>query len=64
VLADDNEVVGYNLNLGVVVNEDLPLVGEASNGSEAIFVCALQKPDLVLMDNNMPSMTFVKNVQM
>lgn len=60
VLADDNEVVRKSLKLFIAVSEELQLVGEASNGHEAIAVCTLQKPDLVLMDINMPSMNGIE----
>jgi NarL family two-component system response regulator LiaR len=36
--------------------EDLKLVGEASNGKEALALCADQEPDIVLMDLMMPIM--------
>jgi DNA-binding NarL/FixJ family response regulator len=36
--------------------EDLEVVGEASNGREAVELCRRLKPDLVLMDVRMPEM--------
>jgi NarL family two-component system response regulator LiaR len=36
------------------VNKDLKLVGEASDGAEAIQMVSLHKPDVVLMDLIMP----------
>ncbi len=38
------------------VHDDLELVGEASNGEEAIEQCAALLPDVVLMDMKMPVM--------
>jgi DNA-binding NarL/FixJ family response regulator len=56
VLVDDNDVVRNSLKLFIAVSEELQLVGEASNGDEAISVCIMKKPDLILMDINMPKM--------
>ena len=39
--------------------EDLEVVGEASNGREAVDLCRRLKPDLVLMDVRMPEMNGV-----
>jgi DNA-binding NarL/FixJ family response regulator len=39
-----------------MVNKDLKLVGEASDGTEAVQMVALHKPDVVLMDLMMPGM--------
>jgi DNA-binding NarL/FixJ family response regulator len=54
VLADDNEIVRSSLKLFIEANPDFQLVGEAANGIEAIAVCTVQKPDLVLIDISMP----------
>ena len=60
VLVDDNEVVRNSLKLFIEVSEELQLVGEASNGYEALSACALHQPDLILMDINMPSMNGIE----
>ena len=39
-----------------MVNRDLVPVGEATDGSEAIEMVAIHKPDIVLMDLMMPGM--------
>jgi DNA-binding NarL/FixJ family response regulator len=54
VLADDNDIVRSSLRLLFDSNPDLDLIGEASDGFEAITICTRLKPDLVLMDINMP----------
>jgi NarL family two-component system response regulator LiaR len=38
----------------LMVNKDLKLVGEASDGAEAVQMVSLHKPDVVLMDLMMP----------
>ncbi len=56
LIADDHELVrdGFKRMLGY--EEDLELVGEASNGREAVELCRRLNPDLVLMDVRMPGM--------
>jgi DNA-binding NarL/FixJ family response regulator len=60
VLADDNDVVRSSLRLLFDSYPDLDLIGEASDGFEAICVCTSLQPDLVLMDINMP---FIDGIQ-
>ncbi len=54
LLVDDHAVVRSGLSKFLLVNKDLKLVGEASDGSEAIQMTSLHKPDVVLMDLMMP----------
>src|SRR5919112_3853192 len=56
LIADDHEVVrgGFKRLLGY--EEGLEVVGEASNGREAVELCRRLEPDLVLMDVRMPEM--------
>jgi DNA-binding NarL/FixJ family response regulator len=56
LVADDHELVrdGFKRMLGY--ERDLTVVGEATNGREAVELCGDLKPDLVLMDVRMPQM--------
>ncbi|MCL4275081.1 MAG: response regulator transcription factor [Anaerolineales bacterium] len=56
LLVDDHAVVRSGLSKFLMVNKDLKLVGEASDGAEAVQMVALHKPDIVLMDLMMPGM--------
>lgn len=56
VIVDDHRVVRSGLGAFLQVYDDLELVGEASNGVEAIAACLAHKPDVVLMDLVMPEM--------
>ena len=56
LLVDDHAVVRSGLSLFITVNKDLELVGEASDGMEAVQMVSLHKPDVVLMDLMMPGM--------
>ena len=56
VLADDHHVLRKGFR-GLLSDEpDLEVVGEASNGREALEICRALRPDLVLMDVRMPEM--------
>ena len=54
VLADDHGVMRDGLGRLIASLDDIELVGEASNGEEAIEQSRLTKPDVVLMDLDMP----------
>jgi NarL family two-component system response regulator LiaR len=54
LIVDDHAVVRSGLGKFLLVNRDLQLVGEASEGAEAVQMVALHKPDVVLMDLMMP----------
>lgn len=55
VVVDDDSMLREMLK-AILRSEDYPVVGEASNGQEAIALCARHKPGLVLLDINMPKM--------
>jgi NarL family two-component system response regulator LiaR len=54
LLVDDHTVVRSGLTKFLRVNKDFHLVGEASDGAEAMQLASLHKPDVVLMDLMMP----------
>jgi NarL family two-component system response regulator LiaR len=54
LLVDDHAVVRSGLSKFLLVNKDMELVAEASDGAEAIQLAGLRKPDVVLMDLMMP----------
>ncbi len=56
LIADDHAMVRSGLAGFLLASDDLELVGEASNGSEAVRACAETRPDVVLMDLMMPGM--------
>jgi len=56
LIADDQSVVRRSLRMALGVFQNFELVGEASNGSEALALCAEKHPDVVLMDVIMPEM--------
>src|SRR5829696_7062118 len=56
LIADDHELVRDGIKHMLGYEEDLKVVGEASNGREVVELCRRLKPDLVLMDVRMPEM--------
>src|SRR5688572_5886328 len=56
LLVDDHEMVRRGLAVFLESSDDAVLVGEASNGQEAIALCETTAPDVVLMDLVMPEM--------
>jgi DNA-binding NarL/FixJ family response regulator len=56
LLADDQSLVRAGFRLVLENHPDLEVVGEASNGHEAVHSAARLKPDVVLMDIRMPEL--------
>lgn len=60
VIADDHKMIrdAWKILLGQM--PDILVVGEARNGLEVLSVCQQEKPDIVLMDINMPHMNGIE----
>jgi NarL family two-component system response regulator YdfI len=56
LIADDHLIIRQGLRLILETEEDFDLVGEAIDGAEALRLCAVTKPEVVLMDLRMPGM--------
>ncbi len=56
LIADDHSMVREGLKQLVELEEDIIVVAQAGNGSEAIEKIIEYKPDVVLLDINMPEM--------
>lgn len=57
LVVDDHAMVRRGLAAFLRAKPDLELVGEASNGGEAITLCEQMHPDVVLMDLMMPGIS-------
>ncbi|MBQ1013488.1 response regulator, partial [Micromonospora sp. M51] len=60
VLADDQTLVRAGFRGLLDHSDDLEVVGEASNGAQAVEMVAATRPDIVLMDVRMPVLDGVK----
>ena len=54
--ADDHLIIRQGLRLILETEDGFEMVGEASDGAEAIRLCAELHPDVILMDLRMPGM--------
>jgi two-component system, NarL family, response regulator LiaR len=56
LIVDDQVAIRTGLKFFLLAFDDLELVGEAANGEQALYLCGEIKPDVVLMDLDMPGM--------
>jgi DNA-binding NarL/FixJ family response regulator len=54
LLVDDHTMVREGLKLALNSKENIEIIGEASNGNQAIDMVSEVNPDIILMDINMP----------
>jgi DNA-binding NarL/FixJ family response regulator len=55
-LADDDELVRMGLRVLVAREDDLDLVGEAVDGDDALAIVRSRRPDVLLLDLEMPGL--------
>nr|WP_062318351.1 response regulator transcription factor [Demequina maris] len=55
-IADDQALVRRGLRMMLEIEPDLEVVGEASDGAEAVLLARAATPDVMLMDVRMPGM--------
>ncbi|WP_425450730.1 response regulator [Tumebacillus permanentifrigoris] len=60
VLVDDQKMIRQGFGYVINVQPDMQVVGEAENGEEAVRVVLEQRPDVVLMDVQMPKKTGIE----
>ncbi len=60
VIVDDTEETRNNVKTLLSFEKRIEIIGEAENGEEAIFIVKESRPDIVLMDINMPVMDGIK----
>jgi len=54
IICDDDALIRKSLSLMLRREADMEILGEASNGREALALCEKELPDVVLMDIRMP----------
>jgi DNA-binding NarL/FixJ family response regulator len=60
VLVDDHPLVRQGMRAVIDSHPDLTVVGEASDGAEAVRIGVATKPDVVLMDLRMPGLSGIE----
>lgn len=60
LLVDDHEIVRQGLRTFLELQDDFEIVGEGSNGVEAVALAAELQPDIILLDLVMPEMDGVE----
>jgi DNA-binding NarL/FixJ family response regulator len=60
VLVDDHKMFREGLKFAISQMKDMQVIGEASDGKQFLSVLSELKPDVVLMDINMPKMDGVE----
>lgn len=60
IIVEDQELIRKSLKIVLESMSEIRIIGMASNGEEAIQLCEREKPDIVLMDIQMPVMDGVK----
>jgi two-component system response regulator DegU len=54
LIADDHSLIRQGLKQILELEEDIVVIAQASNGSEAVQMAKEHNPDIILMDINMP----------
>ncbi|MDQ7094650.1 response regulator transcription factor [Desulfosporosinus sp. PR] len=63
ILTDDQEIVREGLKMMLSLDEEIRIIGEASNGRELLLLLEKQLPDVILMDIRMPGLDGVETTE-
>ena len=63
LIADDHSMVRQGLKQILELEKDIAVTAQAANGEEAVEMARLHKPDIILMDINMPGMNGLQAIK-
>lgn len=63
VIADDHSIVREGLRLILSADPQFDVIGQAADGEEALRMTLLHKPDILLLDVDMPRMTGLETLK-
>jgi DNA-binding NarL/FixJ family response regulator len=63
LIAEDHPVMRYTLRSVLKQYEEIEIVGEATNGEDAVLFAEALQPEIVLMDINMPKLDGIAATQ-
>lgn len=63
LIADDDPIIRMDIRM-ILENDGYEVVGEAADGIEAVAVCEIEKPDIVIMDIQMPLFNGLKAAEL
>ena len=63
IIADDHAMVRQGLKTIIELEEDMTVIAQASNGQEAVTLARKYKPDIILMDINMPEVNGIQAIK-
>ena len=56
LIVDDDNLIRKSLSMMLSKEADINVMGNATNGAEAVEMCKAQQPDVILMDIRMPKL--------
>ena len=60
LLVDDHSIMRDGVRAILERGSDYEVIGEATNGLEALRICKEKEPDIVVMDVNLPGITGIE----
>ncbi len=63
LLADDHALVRQGFRMILASEDDFEVIGEATNGRDAVELCSTLKPDVVVMDVTMPELNGIESTR-
>lgn len=63
LIADDHHMVRQGIKQILELENDIEVISQASNGEEAVKLAREYKPDVILMDINMPGMNGLQAIE-